>query len=37
MYDIAKLPSEERMILFRNTAEKAGRNEAVIEKDFGFA
>ena len=34
MYGIAGLPSEEREILFQNTAAKMGMNAAVIEKDF---
>ncbi len=34
MYDIARLPSEEREILFKNTAAKKGLPEAIIEKDF---
>ena len=34
MYEIAKLPSEEREILFQNTAAKMGMNAAIIEKDF---
>ena len=34
MYEIAKLPDEEREILFQNTAAKMGMNAAIIEKDF---
>lgn len=34
MYKIAKLPDTERRIIFRNTAQKMGLNEAIIEKDF---
>ena len=34
MYEIAKLPGEEREILFKNTAAKIGMNAAIIEKDF---
>lgn len=34
MYEIAKLPAEEREILFQNTAAKMGMNAAIIEKDF---
>ena len=34
MYTIAKLPTDERRILFRNTAQKFGINEAIIEKDY---
>ena len=34
MYEIAKLPNEEREILFQNTAAQMGLNAAVIEKDF---
>ena len=34
MYEIAKLPSEEREILFQNAAARKGMNAAIIEKDF---
>ena len=34
MYGIARLPSNEREILFQNTAAELGMNAAVIEKDF---
>lgn len=34
MYRIAKLPNAERRILFRNTAQKIGLNEVIVEKDF---
>jgi hypothetical protein len=34
MYEIARLPSEEREILFQNSAAKMGMNAAIIEKDF---
>ncbi|HJJ52995.1 MAG TPA: nucleotidyl transferase AbiEii/AbiGii toxin family protein [Methanocorpusculum sp.] len=34
MKNIAKRPAEDREALFRNTAEKMGINEAIIEKDF---
>jgi len=34
MYEIAKLPSEEREILFQNTAAQMGMNVAIVEKDF---
>lgn len=34
MYEISKLQSEEREILFQNTAAKMGINTAIIEKDF---
>ena len=34
MYRIAKLPNEDREILFQNTAAKMGMNAAIIEKDF---
>ena len=34
MYEIARLPAEEREILFQNTAAKMGINAAIIEKDF---
>lgn len=34
MNNISTLPASEREILFRNTAEKTGLTEAIIEKDF---
>jgi hypothetical protein len=34
MYEIAKLPSEEREILFQNAAARKGMNAAIIETDF---
>ncbi len=34
MYSILKLPAEEKRTLFRNTAQKMGVHEAIIEKDF---
>ena len=34
MYEIAKLPREERGILFQNTAAKMGVNAAIIEEHF---
>ena len=34
MYKIARLPSAEREVLFRNTAARIGVNEAIVEKDF---
>lgn len=34
MNTIAKLPKEEREILFRNTAAKCGLSEGIVEKDF---
>ena len=34
MYSIARLSEDERRILFRNTAQKMGVNEAIIEKDL---
>lgn len=34
MNAIAKLPKEEREILFRNTAAKCGLSEGIVEKDF---
>ena len=34
MKNIAKRPAEDREALFRNTADKMGINEAIIEKDF---
>lgn len=34
MYTVAKMSEDDRRILFRNTAQKLGINEAIIEKDF---
>jgi hypothetical protein len=34
MRDIAKLQDKDREALFRNTAQKMGMNEAIVEKDF---
>jgi hypothetical protein len=34
MYGILKLPEEERRTIFRNTAQKMGVHEAIIEKDY---
>lgn len=34
MYRIAKLPMDERKIIFQNAAEKMGVNAAIVEKDF---
>lgn len=34
MYRIAKVLNEERQILFRNTSQKIGIHEAIVEKDF---
>ncbi len=34
MQNVAKLSNEERYELFRNTADKLGMNDAIIEKDF---
>ena len=34
MYYILKLPEEERRTIFRNTAQRMGVHEAIIEKDF---
>lgn len=34
MYRIAKVSNEERQILFRNTSQKIGIHEAIVEKDF---
>lgn len=34
MYKIARLSDGERRIIFRNTAQKMGLNEGIIEKDF---
>lgn len=34
MRNVAKLPAEDRRALFRNTADKMGLNDAIVEKDF---
>ena len=34
MRNIARLPKEERLILFRNTAANCGLSEGIVEKDF---
>ncbi len=34
MYQIVRQPDEQLRILFRNTAQKTGIHEAIIEKDF---
>lgn len=34
MYDLMKQPEEQLRILFRNTAQKTGLHEAIVEKDF---
>ena len=34
MYSIARLSEQEKRILFRNTAQKSGLIEAIVEKDF---
>ena len=34
MYTIAKLSDQDKRILFRNTSQKTGLNEAIAEKDF---
>ena len=34
MYSIVHLEEDQKRILFRNTAQKAGLHEAIIEKDF---
>ena len=34
MNNIARLPKEERLILFRNTAANCGLSEGIVEKDF---
>lgn len=34
MYSVAKLSEQDRRILFRNTSQKTGLNEAIVEKDF---
>lgn len=36
MYKIAKLSDAQRRIIFRNTAQKMGLNEAIIENVFGI-
>ena len=34
MYQLIKQPEEQLRILFRNTAQKSGLHEAIVEKDF---
>lgn len=34
MYELIKQPSNQRQVVFRNTAQKTGLHEAIIEKDF---
>jgi predicted nucleotidyltransferase component of viral defense system len=34
MHKVAKLSIKEREVIFRNTAQKCGMNEAIVEKDF---
>lgn len=34
MRTIARLPDSDRLELFRNTADKMGLNDAIVEKDF---
>lgn len=34
MRNIARLPENDRRELFRNTADKMGLNDAIVEKDF---
>ena len=34
MYDLSRQPEEHLQVVFRNTAQKAGLHEAIIEKDF---
>lgn len=34
MYDLIKQPKDQLQIIFRNTAQKTGLHEAIIEKDF---
>ena len=37
MRNVARLPESDRRELFRNTADKMGLNDAIVEKDFGYA
>ena len=34
MYSVARTSSDNRRVLFRNTAQKLGIHEAIVEKDF---
>ena len=34
MKNVARLPESDRRELFRNTADKMGLNDAIVEKDF---
>ena len=35
MRNVARLSKSDRWELFRNTADKMGMNDAIVEKDFG--
>lgn len=37
MINVARLPESDRRELFRNTADKMGLNDTIVEKDFGYA
>lgn len=37
MKNVARLPENDRRELFRNTADKMGLNDTIIEKDFWYA
>lgn len=37
MRNVARLPESDRRELFRNTADKMGLNDAIVEKIFGYA
>lgn len=37
MRNIARLSENDRQELFRNTADKMGLNDAIVEKTFGYA
>lgn len=37
MRNVARLPESDRRELFRNTADKMGLNDAIVENIFGYA
>lgn len=37
MINVARLPESDRRELFRNTADKMGLNDTIVEKDFWYA
>lgn len=37
MKNVARFSDNDKRRLFRNTADKMGLNDAIVEKDFGYA